>query len=145
MMLSICTLPMSPAKNSSSVTAALISLRAGRRSNSLDNLRTMGWETNCICALSQQHLWCYHKICLAGNTETVLVSMSWHNMAVRERLLTCRSLLGRSGLRSPAAPCRPSPETALSVGYYLCLGDLVQNNMHTVRRVSVHIQLSVKL
>lgn len=38
MMLSICTLPISPAKNSSSVTAALISLRAGRRSNSLDNL-----------------------------------------------------------------------------------------------------------
>lgn len=37
-MLSICTFPMSPAKNSSSVTAALISLRAGRRSSSLDNL-----------------------------------------------------------------------------------------------------------
>lgn len=41
MMLSICTLPMSPAKNSSSVTAALMSLRAGRRSNSLDNLGAM--------------------------------------------------------------------------------------------------------
>lgn len=37
-MLSICTFPMSPAKNSSSVTAALISLRAGSRSSSLDNL-----------------------------------------------------------------------------------------------------------
>lgn len=67
--------------------------------------------------------------------------MSWHNV-----VLTYRSPLGRSWLRSPAAPCRPSPETALSVGYYLCLGDLVQKqHKHTVRHESMQIQPSVKL
>lgn len=43
-MLSICTLPMSPAKNSSSVTAALINLRAGRRTSSLESLRNEDTE-----------------------------------------------------------------------------------------------------
>lgn len=38
MMLSICTFPMRPEKKSSSVTAALMSRRAGRRSSSLDSL-----------------------------------------------------------------------------------------------------------
>lgn len=64
MILSICTLPMSPAKNSSSVTAALISLRAGRRSNSLDNLRAMRGKWGhkiSTCALWQVHQWCHHK------------------------------------------------------------------------------------
>lgn len=42
MMLSICTLPMSPAKNSSSVTAALISRRAGSRTSSLESLENQG-------------------------------------------------------------------------------------------------------
>lgn len=44
MMLSICTLPMSPAKNSSSVTAALINLRAGRRTSSLESLKNKDAE-----------------------------------------------------------------------------------------------------
>lgn len=73
----------------------------------------------------------------------MLVAVSWHNAAHRESLLTGKSLLGTSWLHSPAAPCRPSPETALSVGYYLYLGDLVQ--MHTMRHESKHSQASVKL
>lgn len=44
MMLSICTLPMSPAKNSSSVTVALINLRAGRRTSSLESLKNENTE-----------------------------------------------------------------------------------------------------
>lgn len=40
MMLSIWTFPISPAKNSSSVMAALISLRAGNRRRSLDSLES---------------------------------------------------------------------------------------------------------
>lgn len=51
-------------------------------------------------------------------------------------VLTGRSPLGRSWSHSPAAPCRPFPESARSVGCYLCLGGLVQRThtyTHTVR------------
>lgn len=106
MMLSICTLPMSPAKNSSSVTAALINLRAGRRTSSLESLQKQGHGIQ-TCALQQPS---YHP-------------------GVR-CLLTGRNLLGRSCSHSPAAPCRPFPESALSEGCYLCLGGLGQKT-HT--------------
>lgn len=68
-----------------------------------------------------------------------------YQRSITESLQTDKSLQGRSWLRGPAAPCRPSPGIPLFVGCCLCLGDLLGNTAFTLWDGSIYIKKTLFL